>query len=391
MAQPSSKGHFGEYGGAYIPETLHKAVSELEAAFKAIKGDKAFQAELSHYLTDYVGRPTPLYFAERLSKETGLKLYLKREDLNHTGAHKINNAIGQVLLAKRMGKTRIIAETGAGQHGVATATACSLLNIECVVYMGEEDIRRQALNVYRMKLMNAKIEPVTSGSRTLKEAVTEAIRDWMGSSETSHYVIGSALGPHPYPLMVREFQSIIGKEAKKQILKKEGRLPHHILACVGGGSNATGIFAPFYADTDVQLHVAEAAGRGLDSGEHAAALSKGSPGVLHGAKSYLLQSKAGQVSPVHSISAGLDYPGISPEISYYYDKNRIQLHTCTDDAALKACKWISALEGIIPALETSHAFAILQQENPFKAGEIVVLNVSGRGDKDMETIRSYEL
>jgi tryptophan synthase beta chain len=383
---PDKKGHFGDYGGKYVPDTLFPAILELEEAYSKFKGSKAFKDELNHYLTDYVGRPTPLYFAENLSKQCGAKIYLKREDLNHTGAHKINNTVGQILLAKKMGKSRIIAETGAGQHGVATATVCALMNMDCVVYMGAEDVERQALNVYRMQLLGAKVEPVHSGSKTLKDATTEAIRDWMTNVESTHYIIGSVLGPHPYPMMVRDFHTVIGKEAKKQILKKEGKLPSAIIACVGGGSNAVGIFHPFVNDKDVRLIGVEAGGTGQKAGEHAATLTKGKPGVLHGSKNYLLQSASGQISPVHSISAGLDYPGVSPELSYLKDTCRVEAMSATDKQALEACKWVSRTEGIIPALETSHAFAGLKKLS-LKSSDIVILNVSGRGDKDMETIR----
>jgi len=387
---PDKKGHFGDYGGKYVPDTLFPAILELEEAYSKFKGSKAFKEELDHYLTDYVGRPTPLYFAENLSKQCGAKIYLKREDLNHTGAHKINNTVGQILLAKNMGKSRIIAETGAGQHGVATATVCALMNMKCVVYMGAEDVERQALNVYRMQLLGAKVEPVTAGSQTLKDATTEAIRDWMTNVETTHYIIGSVLGPHPYPMMVRDFHTVIGKEAKKQILKKEGKLPSAIIACVGGGSNAIGIFHPFVNDTSVRLIGVEAGGLGPKAGDHAATLTKGKPGVLHGSKNYLLQSKSGQISPVHSISAGLDYPGVSPELSYLKDECRVEALSATDKQALEACKWVSRTEGIIPALETSHAFAGLKKLD-FKKSDIVVVNVSGRGDKDMENIRKAGL
>lgn len=383
---PDKKGHFGDYGGKFVPDTLFPAILELEEAYSEFKGSKAFKEELEHYLTDYVGRPTPLYYAQNLSEHCGAKIYLKREDLNHTGAHKINNTIGQILLAKKMGKTRIIAETGAGQHGVATATVCALMNMKCVVYMGAEDVERQALNVYRMQLLGAKVEPVNAGSKTLKDATTEAIRDWMTNVETTHYIIGSVLGPHPYPMMVRDFHTVIGKEAKKQILQKEGKLPNAIIACVGGGSNAIGIFHPFVNDTSVRLIGVEAGGVGTRPGDHAATLTKGSPGVLHGSKNYLLQSKTGQISPVHSISAGLDYPGVSPELSYLKDTCRVEAVAATDKQALEACKWVSRTEGIIPALETSHAFAGLKKLS-FKSSDIVIVNVSGRGDKDMETIR----
>ncbi len=384
--QPNKSGHFGQYGGKYVPDTLFPAILELEAAYEKIKTQVSFQRELKSLLADYVGRPTPLYFAKNLSQDLGAKIYLKREDLNHTGAHKINNTIGQILLAKAMGKTRIIAETGAGQHGVATATVCALMGMRCVIYMGEEDCKRQALNVYRMQLLGAKVEPVDKGSKTLKDATTEAIRDWMTHVSDTYYIIGSVLGPHPYPMLVRDFQSVIGKEAKKQILKKEGQLPSKVVACVGGGSNAMGIFHPFINNQDVSLIAVEAGGMGTGLGEHAAALTKGTPGVLHGSQNYLIQSKTGQVAPVHSISAGLDYPGVSPELSYLKDKMRLEALSATDKQALQACKWVSQREGIIPALETSHAFAGLKKLE-LKKSDIVIVNVSGRGDKDMETIR----
>ncbi|RAP39208.1 tryptophan synthase subunit beta [Candidatus Marinamargulisbacteria bacterium SCGC AAA071-K20] len=380
---------FGDFGGQYVPDTLFTALEELEKAYKALIKKTSFQKELNDLLSNYVGRPSPLYLAKNLSKECGFTIYLKREDLNHTGAHKINNCLGQILLAKHMKKKRIIAETGAGQHGVATATVCALMGMECVVYMGEEDMSRQALNVYRMQLLGAKVVKVCSGSKTLKDATTEAIRDWMTTVENTHYIIGSVLGPHPYPKMVCDFQSIIGKEVKKQIKKATGKLPNAIIACVGGGSNAMGIFKSFISDKKVRLIVVEAAGLGLNSGEHAASLLKGRPGILHGSKNYLLQDKNGQITLAHSISAGLDYPGVSPELSYLKDLNRIELEAVTDSKAVAACKWLSRTEGIIPALETSHAIAILKKKSLFKKGDVVVLNVSGRGDKDLQTLMSY--
>lgn len=383
------KAHFGEYGGQFVPDTLMPALEELIDVYGKLKKSSEFKKELKSLLTHYVGRPTPLFFAQRLSEAVGFKVYLKREDLNHTGAHKINNTLGQILLAKYMKKPRIIAETGAGQHGVATATVCALMGLECVVYMGAQDIQRQALNVYRMQLMGARVVPVTSGSQTLKDATTEAIRDWLAHVETTHYIIGSVVGPHPYPTMVRDFQAIIGREAKKQILKAEGRLPDAVIACVGGGSNAMGIFHAFVPNKSVRLFAVEAAGKGLFSSEHAASLNKGRPGVLHGALSYLLQNDQGQVALAHSISAGLDYPGVGPELSYLKDTNRLQIESATDAEALKACQWLAGLEGIIPALESSHALAVLKKKNLFKPQDIVIVNVSGRGDKDMETIRHH--
>ena len=387
--QPDSTGHFGEFGGAFVPDTLYPALKTLTEKYQSLKDNEKFKNKIKSYSNDYVGRPTPLYFAERLSEYCKAKVYLKREDLNHTGAHKINNALGQALLAIEMGKNRIIAETGAGQHGVATATVCARFGLECVVYMGAEDVRRQALNVYRMKLLGATVVPVESGSKTLKDATTEAIRDWMSSVETSHYIVGSVVGPHPYPEMVRDFQSIIGFEARKSILDKEGRLPDLCIACVGGGSNAMGLFHAFVPDKNVNILAVEAAGHGLDK-EHAASLTKGRPGILHGARSYLLQTEEGQVSLAHSISAGLDYPGVGPEISFLKDENRLNVLAVTDHQAMEGCRWVSELEGIIPALETSHAFYALKTGHNFKENDIVVLNVSGRGDKDMETIRRWD-
>jgi len=382
--------YFGNYGGQYVPDTLFPALCQLETVYKSLKKDPSFKSELSTLLSDYVGRPTPLFYASTLSKKVGAKVYLKREDLNHTGAHKINNTLGQILLAKHMGKNRIIAETGAGQHGVATATVCALMGFDCTVYMGEEDMKRQSLNVYRMQLLGAEVRSVGFGSRTLKEAVTEAIRDWMQTLETTHYIIGSALGPHPYPTIVRDFQRVIGVETKKQLRKKEGKLPDYIIACVGGGSNAIGIFHPFIQDEGVRLIAVEAGGRSNALGDHAASLRDGQPGVLHGAYSYLLQTEEGQVSDGHSISAGLDYPGVSPELSDLKDKGRIDVISVTDHDAFLACQEVSRSEGIIPALETSHAFAATFNNLSFKPSDVVVINVSGRGDKDMEMIRSYD-
>jgi len=386
---PDNKGKFGIYGGKYVPETLMAALSELEENYYKIKNDSSFQEEFNKLLREYVGRPTPLQYAQRFSKYlgSGIKVYLKREDLNHTGAHKINNALGQALLAKRMGKKRIIAETGAGQHGVATATACAFLGLECVVYMGEEDVRRQALNVFRMELLGAKVEVVKSGSRTLKDAVNEATRDWVTNVRTTHYIIGSAVGPHPYPEMVRDFQSVIGRETKGQILKSEGRLPDTIVACVGGGSNAIGIFYPFIEDEEVRLVGVEAGGYGIDTDKHAATLCKGTVGILHGAKSYLLQTEDGQITPTHSVSAGLDYPGVGPEHSLLKDINRAEYYAVTDDEALEAFQILSRTEGIIPALESSHAIAWVIKNKDKLEGQLVVVNLSGRGDKDVNQVR----
>ena len=383
-------GRFGKFGGRYVPDTLFSALVELESVYKKIYRTKPFRSELNSLLRDYVGRPTPLFLAKNISKELGIRLYLKREDLCHTGAHKINNALGQVLLAKKINKQRIIAETGAGQHGVATATACALMGLQCVIYMGEEDVQRQSLNVYRMKLLGATVIPVSSGSRTLKDATTEAIRDWLENVENSHYIIGSVVGPHPYPTIVRDFQSIIGIEARRQILKLEQRLPHYVVACVGGGSNAMGIFYPFRDDMDVKLVAVEAAGNGVDSGQHSAALFAGSPGVLHGSMSYLLQDSDGQIKVAHSISAGLDYPGVGPELSFMKDSGRIILEAVTDSEALSGCHWATRSEGILPALETSHAFSALKKIS-FSKNDLVILNVSGRGDKDINTIINHDI
>jgi tryptophan synthase beta chain len=378
---------FGAFGGRYVPETLVPALDELERELAHAVADAAFNGELEHMLKHYVGRPTPLTEAPRLSSMVGAPVWLKREDLNHTGAHKINNALAQALLAKRMGKKRIIAETGAGQHGVATATVCARLGLECVVYMGEEDMKRQALNVFRMRLMGATVVPVTAGTRTLKDATSEAIRDWVSTCEHSHYIIGSVVGPAPYPRMVRHFQAVIGREARAQMLERAGRLPHTVVACVGGGSNAMGIFHAFVPDADVQLVGVEAAGEGIDTDRHSASLSKGVPGVLHGTLSYLLQDAHGQVHPAHSISAGLDYPGVGPEHAYLKDSGRATYVAVTDDAALEGFELLSRAEGIIPALETSHAIAwIASQAGRWKADEPVLLCLSGRGDKDVATV-----
>jgi tryptophan synthase beta chain len=378
---------FGAFGGRYVPETLIPALDELEAAYEAATADPAFIAELDAMLTTYVGRPSPLSTAPRLSERIGAPVYLKREDLNHTGAHKINNTVGQALLALRMGKRRIIAETGAGQHGVATATVCARFGLECVVYMGEEDMRRQALNVYRMQLMGAKVIPVTTGTRTLKDATSEAIRDWVATVDTSHYIIGSVVGPAPYPRMVRDFQAVIGREARQQMLDAVGRLPKTVVACVGGGSNAMGIFHAFVPDAEVELVGVEAAGEGLDSGLHSASLTRGRPGVLHGSLSYLLQDEHGQVHPAHSISAGLDYPGVGPEHAYLKDSGRATYVSVTDAEALRGLGLLSKLEGIIPALETAHAIAWADAAaGRWGADEPVLICVSGRGDKDVAQI-----
>ncbi|MFL5470495.1 MAG: tryptophan synthase subunit beta [Gemmatimonadaceae bacterium] len=383
---------FGAFGGRYVPETLIPALDELDSAFDDAIRDPEFQKELDRLLKEYVGRPSPLSSAPRLSDAVGCTVYLKREDLNHTGAHKINNALGQALLAQRMGKRRIIAETGAGQHGVATATVCARFGLDCTVYMGEEDMRRQELNVYRMKLMGAKVIPVLSGTRTLKDATSEAIRDWVTNVEDSYYVIGSVVGPAPYPRMVRDFQAVIGREAKAQMLESAGRFPSTVVACVGGGSNAMGIFHAFVPDPAVELVGVEAAGRGLDSGEHSASLERGTPGVLHGALSYLLQDESGQVHPAHSISAGLDYPGVGPEHSYLKDIGRALYVSVTDQEAVEGLGLLSRLEGIIPALETSHALAwVVKVKERWNKSDAVLICISGRGDKDLAQITEMGL
>jgi tryptophan synthase beta chain len=381
---PDKRGHFGKYGGKFVPETLMPALEQLEREYLKAKEDPKFNDELKYYLKEYVGRPSPLYYAKRLTEKlNGAKIYLKREDLNHTGAHKINNTLGQVLLAIRMGKERIIAETGAGQHGVATATAAAMFGMKCDVYMGEEDIRRQSLNVFKMKLLGANVIPVKTGSKTLKDATNEALRDWMSSVMNTHYIIGSVVGPHPYPMMVRDFQIIIGQEVKEQIQKAEGRLPDYIIACVGGGSNAIGVFYPFIEDKDVKLIGVEAGGLGFDVGQHAASLSRGEKGVLHGSLSYVLQDDDGQTSQVHSISAGLDYPGVGPEHSYLKDTGRAEYVSVTDDEAVDAFNLCTRLEGIIPALEASHAIAYTVKFAPtIDKDKIIVINLSGSGDKD---------
>jgi tryptophan synthase beta chain len=390
-AYPDAKGRFGDFGGLYVAETLMPLVLELDRAYAEAKADPAFQAELSGFLTHYVGRPSPLYFAERLTAHLGgAKIYFKREELNHTGAHKINNCMGQILLARRMGKTRIIAETGAGQHGVASATVCARFGLPCVVYMGATDVERQKPNVFRMNLLGAEVRPVTSGTGTLKDAMNEAMRDWVTNVHDTYYLIGTAAGPHPYPVMVRDFQSVIGTETRAQVLELEGRLPDALVACIGGGSNAIGMFHPFLADDAVQLIGVEAAGHGLSSGKHAASLTGGRPGVLHGNKTYLLQDDDGQIIDAHSISAGLDYPGIGPEHAFLHDVGRARYLSATDDEALAAFQLCAELEGIIPALEPAHAIARLPDivREVGKDG-VVVLLMSGRGDKDVATVADH--
>jgi tryptophan synthase beta chain len=381
---PDVLGRFGSFGGRFVPETLMDALNQLAAAYDEAKADPEFQARLDGYLKHYVGRPSPLFHAQRLTKfAEGAEIYLKREDLNHTGAHKINNAIGQVMLAQRMNKARVIAETGAGQHGVATATACALFGIECTVYMGEEDIRRQKLNVFNMRTLGATVVPVTTGSRTLRDATNEAMRDWMGSSRTTHYTIGSVVGPHPFPMIVRDFQSVIGRETKAQCLDQIGRLPDAVVACVGGGSNAAGMFADFIDDANVELIGAEAGGRGLKAGEHAASLTKGRPGILHGSFSYVLQDEDGQTLDVHSISAGLDYPGVGPEHSFWKELGRARYESITDAEALGAYNVTAKHEGILPALESSHALAQgFKEARRLGPGKVLAVCLSGRGDKD---------
>ena len=385
---PDATGHFGEFGGRYAPETLMSPLLELEDAYLSLKDNSDFQEEFQYYLREYVGRPNPMYYAERLSEELGgAKIYLKREDLNHTGAHKINNTIGQILLARRMGKKRIIAETGAGQHGVATATVTAKFNMECKVYMGEEDMERQALNVFRMRLLGTTVTPVNSGSCTLKDAINAAFRDWVTNVRTTYYLIGSVVGPHPYPMIVRDFQAVIGREARAQILEKTGRLPDCVVACVGGGSNSIGMFYPFYADSAVKLIGVEAAGESILSGKHAATISAGSVGVFHGAKCYLLQEDDGQITPAHSISAGLDYPGVGPEHSFYKATGRAEYVSVTDEESVEGFKLLSESEGIIPALEVAHAIAYVRKLAPtLDHDEIIVVCLSGRGDKDVYTI-----
>lgn len=391
MYIPDRKGYYGEFGGKFIPETLSFCLKELETAFSELRKNKNFLSELNYYLKSYAGRPTPLYFASRLSSLLGLKIYLKREDLLHTGAHKINNTLGQILLAKYMGKKRVIAETGAGQHGVAVATVCALFGIQCEIYMGEEDIRRQRMNVFRMKTLGAKVIPVKSGGKTLKDACNEAIRDWVCNVHNTYYLLGSAVGPHPYPLIVREFQAVIGKEARRQILNQENKLPDFLVACVGGGSNAIGLFSPFFNDSTVQFIGVEAAGRGLRD-KNAASLLCGDIGVLHGSKSYVLQDKYGQIINTHSIAAGLDYPGVGPEHAFYKKIRRARYVGVKDDEAVKGFDLLSRVEGIIPALESAHAIYYLKKmvQNKKNKNKIVIVCLSGRGDKDLEIIQDYK-
>lgn len=385
---PDSLGRFGEYGGRFVPETLMPAVYELESAYREVMADEEFHSELNDLLKSFVGRPTELYFAKNLTNKLGgAQIYLKREDLSHTGAHKINNALGQGLLARKMGKKRIIAETGAGQHGVATATVCAMLGLECIVYMGEEDIRRQELNVFRMKLLGAEVRPVGSGSKTLKDAVNEAIRDWVTNVDDTYYLIGSAIGPHPYPMIVRDFQKIIGQEAKEQILRQAGRLPDYAIACVGGGSNAIGLFYDFIKDPDVRLVGVEAGGEGVNTGRHSATITAGEVGVLHGSKTYLIQDENGQIIETHSISAGLDYPGVGPEHSWLSDIGRAEYVSVNDEDALEGFKLLCETEGIIPALEPAHAIHYVSKlASTLTEDQIILVGLSGRGDKDMETV-----
>jgi tryptophan synthase beta chain len=389
---PDAGGHFGPYGGMFVPETLMHPLEELRAAYERYMADPAFQAELDADLRDYVGRPSPLYHAERWSRELGgAQIFLKREDLNHTGAHKVNNTIGQALLARRMGKTRIIAETGAGQHGVASATVAARLGLECVVYMGEVDIARQEANVYRMRLLGARVVSVTSGSRTLKDALNEAMRDWVTNVDDTFYIIGTVAGPHPYPAMVRDFQAVIGREARAQMLERSGRLPDALVACVGGGSNAIGLFYPFIEDEGVAIYGVEAAGDGLETGRHAAPLCAGRPGVLHGNRTYLMEDSNGQIIETHSISAGLDYPGVGPEHAWLKDSGRARYDSVTDDEALRAFHHLTRTEGIIPALESSHALAYVHKLAPtMRKDQTIIVNLSGRGDKDMHTVASHD-
>jgi tryptophan synthase beta chain len=388
---PDRHGHFGVFGGRYVAETLMPALLSLEESYRRIRKQPEFRKELTQYLTQYAGRETPLYFAAQLTaKLGGAKVYLKREDLCHTGSHKINNALGQALLARRMGKRRVIAETGAGQHGVATATVCALFGIECEVFMGREDIQRQTLNFFRMKLLGATVSPVSSGSQTLKDAINEALRDWVTNVEHTHYLVGSTMAGHPYPMMVRDFQSVIGREARRQILRLEGRLPDCLIACVGGGSNAMGLFYPFLDDTSVRLVGVEAGGAGVETGRHAASISGGSIGILHGKRTYILQDELGQVRPAHSISAGLDYPGVGPEHSYLHDVGRADYVAVTDDQALEGLQLLTRTEGIIPALESAHAIAYAAEvAAQMRRDQVIIINLSGRGDKDMNTVAEH--
>lgn len=389
--QPDKDGKFGQFGGRYVSETLMSAVLELEEAYNAAKNDPKFQEEFAYLMKNYVGRPSPLYLAQRLTDHVGgAKIYLKRDELNHTGSHKINNCVGQILLAKRMGKKRIIAETGAGQHGVATATVCALFSLPCVVYMGAKDVERQAANVFRMKLLGAEVVPVESGSKSLKDAINEAMRDWISNANDTYYLLGTVAGPHPYPVMVRDFHSIIGKEAREQILEVESRLPDALIACIGGGSNSIGLFHPFLDDLDVKIYGVEAAGHGLETHEHSAAINKGSVAVLHGNKTYFLQDADGQIQEAHSISAGLDYPGIGPEHAYLNEIKRVQYVSATDNEALEAFQLLCKTEGIIPALESSHAIAYCcKLAKQMRKDQIIVMNLSGRGDKDINTVAKH--
>ena len=389
---PDDKGHFGPYGGRFVSETLMPSLLDLEEKYLSLKDDPAFRKEFDKDMADYVGRPSPLYLAERLTHEVGgAKIYLKREDLNHTGAHKVNNTIGQALLAKHLGKPRVIAETGAGQHGVATATVAARLNLKCKIFMGIEDVRRQSLNVYRMKLLGAEVEAVTSGTQTLKDAMNEAMRDWVTNVDDTFYIIGTVAGPHPYPMLVRDFQAIIGREARAQCLEKEGRLPDALVACVGGGSNAIGLFYPFILDEAVDMYGVEAGGHGIETGEHAAPLCAGKPGVLHGNRTYLMSDKSGQIQDTHSISAGLDYPGVGPEHSWLKDMKRAEYVSVTDDEALDAFRRLTLVEGIMPALESSHAIAYgIKKAATMKKDQIMIINLSGRGDKDIHTIANID-
>ncbi len=388
VSMPDNQGHFGPFGGRYVAETLMPAVLELEKSYKRYKRNKEFLQELNYYLKEFVGRETPLYFAQRLTEKLGgAKIYLKREDLNHTGAHKINNTVGQALLARRMGKKRIIAETGAGQHGVATATAATIFGMDCHIFMGTEDIKRQSLNVFRMKLLGAEVVPVAAGTRTLKDAMNEALRDWVTNIRNTYYLIGSVAGPHPYPMMVRDFQSVIGREARKQILKQERRLPDLLVACVGGGSNAMGLFYPFKDDPEVKMVGVEAAGLGLSTQKHAASISRGKIGVFHGSKSYLLQDEHGQIQEVHSVSAGLDYPGVGPEHSCFHEIKRAEYTAITDEEAIEGFHVLTKTEGIIPALESAHAVAqVIKMAPTMDKNKIIIINLSGRGDKDLNIV-----
>ena len=385
---PNEKGYFGQFGGRYVSETLMPLILEVEKEYFKIKNDSKFQEKLNYYLKSYVGRPSPLFFAKRITEDLdGPKIYFKRDELNHTGAHKINNCMGQILLAKKMGKNRIIAETGAGQHGVATATVCALFGLPCIIYMGEKDIKRQSPNVFRMKLLGAEVRSVSTGSKSLKDAMNEALRDWVTNVRDTFYIIGTVAGPHPYPAMVRDFQSVIGKEVREQVFNIENKLPDLLIACIGGGSNAMGLFHEFLDDNEVKMIAVEAAGHGIESEKHAASLTGGKPGVLHGNKTYLLQSDSGQIKEAHSISAGLDYPGIGPEHSYLFDEKRVQYMSATDNEALEAFKYCCKLEGIIPALEPSHALAVLKKiSKNYSKDKIIVMNMCGRGDKDIFTV-----